>query len=325
MFCLYQVKSTFCLYQVKSTFCLYQGVVYPYSHQRPWGGERLGGRYTPVERLRRRLRGCRREGRRLGDDTCCGRLVSPISNTVDGWARRSKAAASGRAASITTRVSRRWARGSSGNTTPGLSLVASPASRVGLVIDCLEGSPEKGLVQTQVDTLNSLVNTLSESLFARMDALQASLAPSIPQPSSRPSHRPDAGSPQPGVTAGESRMFQALGETSRKNDVNVRLDQGGRTPRQEYASPSAASQPRAAPGAAPQPSATFVPPQPPVHHEVPPQPSTSGWVPSGPQPPRSRGSWSSSKSEDSETESEYAARESSSPRLAELIYDVCPH
>ena len=85
-----------------------------------------------------------------------------------------------------------------------------------------------------------------------MDALQASLAPSIPQPSSRPSHRPDAGSPQPGVTAGESRMFQALGETSRKYDENVRLDQGDRPPRQEYASPSAASQPRAAPGAAPQ-------------------------------------------------------------------------
>ena len=42
-FCLYQVKSPFCLYQVKSTFCLYQGVVYPYSHQRPWGGKRLGG------------------------------------------------------------------------------------------------------------------------------------------------------------------------------------------------------------------------------------------------------------------------------------------
>ena len=69
-------------------FCLYQGVVYPYSHQRPWGGERLGGRYTPVERLRRRLRDCRREGRRLGDDTRCGRLVSPISNTVGGWARQ---------------------------------------------------------------------------------------------------------------------------------------------------------------------------------------------------------------------------------------------
>ena len=109
-FCLYQVKLTFCLYQVKSTSCLYQGVVYPYSHQCPWAGERLGGRYTPVERLRRRLRDCRR----LGDDTCCGRLVSPISKTVGGWARRSKAAASGRAASFTTRVSGRWARGSSG-------------------------------------------------------------------------------------------------------------------------------------------------------------------------------------------------------------------
>ena len=112
--CLYQVSSTFCLYQIKSTSCLYQGVVYPYSHQRPWGGERLGGRYTPVERLRRRLRDCRREGRRLGDDTCCGRLVSPISDTVGGWAQRSKAAASGRAASITTRMSGRAARGSSG-------------------------------------------------------------------------------------------------------------------------------------------------------------------------------------------------------------------
>ena len=146
-FYLYQVKSTFCLYQVRSTFCLYQGVVYPYSHQRLWGGERLGGRYTPVERLRRRLRDCHREGCLLGDDTCCGRLVSPISNTVGGWAWRSKAAASGRAASITTRVSGRWAHGSSRYTTPGLSLVASPASRVGLVTDCLEGSPEKGLVQ----------------------------------------------------------------------------------------------------------------------------------------------------------------------------------
>ena len=119
-------------------------------------------------------------------------------------------------------------------------------------------------------------------------------------------------------------MFRALGETSWKYDANVRLDQGVRTPRQEYASPSAASQPRKAPGAAPQPSA-FVPPQPPPRHEVPPQPSTSGWVPSGPQPPRSRGSRSSSESEDSETESDYAAHESSSSRLAELIYEACPH
>ena len=169
-------------------------------------------------------------------------------------------------------------------------------------------------MQIQVDRLNSMMTTLSESLFARMDALQASLAPSVPQPSSRPSHRPDAGSPQPGVTAGESRMFQALGETSRKFEESVRLDQGVRPPRQEYATPSAASQPRAAPGAAPHPSAF-----------VPPQPSTSGWVPSGPQPPRSRGSRSSSESEASKTESEFAARESSSSRLADLIYEVCPH
>ena len=146
-FCLYQVKSRSCLYQVKSRFCLYQGVVFLYSHQRPWGGERLGGRYTPVELLRRCLRDCLREERLLGDDACWGRLVSPISNTVGGWARRSKAAASGRAASITTRVSGRWARGSSGYTTPGLSLIASLASRVGQVIWCLAGSPAKGLVQ----------------------------------------------------------------------------------------------------------------------------------------------------------------------------------
>ena len=172
-------------------------------------------------------------------------------------------------------------------------------------------------MQTQVDALNSMMSTLSDSLFPRMDALQASLASSVPQPSSRPSHRPDAGSPQPGVTAGESRMFQALGETSRKFAENVRLDQGVRPPRQEFATPSAASQHRTAPGADPQPSA-FVPPQPPPRHEVPPQPSTSGWVPSDPLPPRSRGSRSSS-------ESEFAARESSSSHLTDLIYEVCPH
>ena len=50
-------------------------------------------------------------------------------------------------------------------------------------------------MQTQVDALHSMMSTLSDSLFNRMDALQASLASSVPQPSSRPSHRPDAGSP----------------------------------------------------------------------------------------------------------------------------------
>ena len=178
-------------------------------------------------------------------------------------------------------------------------------------------------MQTQVDALHSMMSTLSDSLFNRMDALQASLASSVPQPSSRPSYRPDAGSPQPGVTTGESRTFQALGGTSRKFAENVRLDQGVRPPRQEFATHSAASQHREAPGAAPQPS-TFVPPQPPPRCEVPLQPSTSRWVPSGPQPPRSRGSRLSSESECSETESEFAARESSSSRLMDLIYDVRP-
>ena len=35
---------------------VYTREVNPCSHQRPWGGERLGGRYTPIERLRRHLR-----------------------------------------------------------------------------------------------------------------------------------------------------------------------------------------------------------------------------------------------------------------------------
>ena len=123
-FCLYQVTSRFCLYQVTSRFCLYQvtsrfrlyQVVFFYSHQCPWGAR-------------------------------WGRLVSPISTTVGGWVWRPKAAASGRAASIATLVSGRWARGNSGYTIPGLSLIASPASCVGQVIWGLAGCPEKGLVQ----------------------------------------------------------------------------------------------------------------------------------------------------------------------------------
>ena len=100
-------------------FCLQQ-VVYFYSHQCPWGGERLGGRNTPVEQLRRRLRDGLREARLLGDGARWGWLVSPISTTVGGWAWRPKAAASGRAASIATLVSGRWARGNSRYTIPGL-------------------------------------------------------------------------------------------------------------------------------------------------------------------------------------------------------------
>ena len=130
------------------------------------------------------------------------------------------------------------------------------------------------LMQSQVDSLNALVNSLPDTFFARMDALQASLESSLPQSSSWPSHRPDGSAPQPGVTTDESHMFQAMGEASRKMGENVSKDQDVRPPRKEFAYPSAASQPREAPRSDPQPSA-FVPPPPP-RAEVPPQPSTSG-------------------------------------------------
>ena len=69
-----------------------------------------------------------------------------------------------------------------------------------------------------------------------------------------------------------------------------------------------------------------MPPQPPPRSGVPPpQPSTSGWFPSGPLPPRSRGSRSSSEPEASETESEFAARDNTSAHLADLIYEACPN
>ena len=135
-------KRPLCLYQVTVFLFMPRGV---YSHQRPRGGERFDGRYSPAERLRQRLRGWRldRDGWRF---SC--RAVSPISNTVGGLDRRSRAADSGSAAvSIVNLVSGRVARGSSGYTIPGLSLVASPASLWGLVINGLEGSPEKGLVE----------------------------------------------------------------------------------------------------------------------------------------------------------------------------------
>ena len=158
--------------------------------------------------------------------------------------------------------------------------------------------------------------------LSRLDALQASLGSSLPESSSRPSHRPDGGASQPGETTGESRTFQAMGEPTRKTRKSSSYAQD-RPPRQEFTFPSAASQPRDALRAHPQPSA-FVPP-PPLHAEVPPQPSSPGWVPSGPLPPRSCGSRSSSESEASESESVSVSRDSELTRLAELLYEVCPH
>ena len=88
-----------------------------YSHQWPRCGERFLGRYTPEERFR----GCLREWR-LGErhPGCCKgpgkqfpveRPGSGMSTTVGGRSQRSKAAASGRAASMTSRVSGRAPRG----------------------------------------------------------------------------------------------------------------------------------------------------------------------------------------------------------------------
>ena len=183
-------------------------------------------------------------------------------------------------------------------------------------------------MQTQVDSLNTLVNTLSESLLARMDALQASLTTSsVPQSSSPTQLGKDAVLPQPGQTASKSRTFQALGADSRTSGANAQFfGQDVRAPRQELLGPYAAPQLHAAPGPAPQPSASFAPLQPPPRYgDPPPQPSTSGWVPSDPPPPSSfRGSHASSESEASDAESEVSARDSASDRLAELIYEVCP-
>ena len=179
------------------------------------------------------------------------------------------------------------------------------------------------LMQGQVDSLNAMLHSMSEAFLSRLDALQASIgSSSLPESSSRPSHRPDGGAPQPGVTTDESRTFQAMVEPTRKTWKSSSSAQVS-PPRQEFAFPSAASQPRDAPRPHPQPSA-FVPPPPP-RSEVPPQPSSSGWVPSGPPPPRSRGSRSSSESEASESESVAVSRDSALTRLAELLYEVCPH
>ena len=102
--------------------CVYQSSVFipgeAYSHQWPRCGERFLGRYTPEERFRGRLREwCLGER----DPHCCqgpGKrfpVVPPgcgMSTTIGGHSRRSKAAASGRATSMASRVSGRAARGS---------------------------------------------------------------------------------------------------------------------------------------------------------------------------------------------------------------------
>ena len=168
-------------------------------------------------------------------------------------------------------------------------------------------------MHTQVDSLNSIVNSLAESISARLDALTASLAPpSVPQSSSQTWLGPDTVQPQPSQTAGNRRTFQALGVDGRTSGENANLsDQGVRAPRPEHLGPFAAPQLHAALGSAPLPSDSFVPPQPPLRYgDPPPQPSTPAGGPSGPPPPRPpRDSCSSSESEASEAESDVSAKD----------------
>ena len=74
-------------------------------------------------------------------------------------------------------------------------------------------------LQSQVDSLSATVNSLTESLSLRLDAFMNQLLSNSNQLSSQPRLGPDAGEPQPGETAGESRMFQALGAPSRTSLV----------------------------------------------------------------------------------------------------------
>ena len=150
------------------------------------------------------------------------------------------------------------------------------------------------------------------------------------QLSSQPRLGPDADVPQPGVTAGESRTFQALGVRSGTSvvpsSVGHPFGEGSRAPASEQLGSTTAPPPLSAPGAAPPPSASQAPLPPPLRYgDPPPQPSTSGWVPPGPPPTRNRrDSHSSSESEASEAESDVSFRDSAASRLADLIYEVCP-
>ena len=186
-------------------------------------------------------------------------------------------------------------------------------------------------MQSQVDSLNATVSSLAEQLSARLDALTASLL-NLPlsQLSSQARLEPDVVEPQPGVTAGIRRTFQALGVHDWTSGDHFHaypnVSQGDRAPPMEQSGSTAAPQPQSALGAAPPPSASFVPPQPPPRYgDPPPHPLTSGWVPSGPPPRRSaHDSRSSSESEASEAESDASVRDSAASRLADIIYEVCP-
>ena len=178
-------------------------------------------------------------------------------------------------------------------------------------------------IQSQVDSLTCNFQSLSETLTSQLRDFMLMFS-SQNQSSCQPRLGPDAGEPHPGVTVGESRMFQGEGAPSRTPLTPPPgfppLSHDFRAPQP---APSSRAPPSSAPHTAPRASARQAPhPQPPFG--APPQPSTSGLVPPGPPPPRSRHDSSESESEASESESVSTARETASARLAELIYEVCP-
>ena len=178
-------------------------------------------------------------------------------------------------------------------------------------------------IQSQVDSLSFHFRSLSETLTSQLNGFM-NMFRSHSQSSCQPRLGPDAGESHPGVTVGESRMFQGEGAPSRTPLVPP----SGFTPLpHDFRAPQPALSGRAPPSstpyAAPHASASQAPrPQPPFG--APPQPSPSGWVPPGPPPPRSRRDSLESESEASESESVSSMRDTASTRLADHIYEVCP-
>ena len=167
-------------------------------------------------------------------------------------------------------------------------------------------------LQSQVDSLSFNFQSLSETLTSQLRDFM-NMFSSQSHSSCQPRLGPDAGESHPGVTVGESRMFQGEGAPSR---TPLAPPPGFPPLSHDFRAP-----PSSAPHAAPRASARQAPhPQPPFG--APPQPSTSGWVPPGPPPPRS--CRDSSESEASESESVSNARDTASARLSDLIYEVCP-
>ena len=189
----------------------------------------------------------------------------------------------------------------------------------------------RGDIENRIDSLSATVTNLAELVHSKLEALTASLcSPSLTQLSSQLRLGPDVREPQPGVTAGTLRMFQALGVPDGTPAVPLTetppVGQGVRAPSVDQSGSASAPLPQSALRAALPLSEASAPRPPPPRFEVPPsQPSTSGWVPSGPPPSCSaHDSRASSESEASDAESDTSVCDSASSRLADLIYEVCP-